>query len=205
HPSRKNIEPLLRGWKLYHDQHPDSVLWLHTLIDADRGGINVTELIRTIGLPSGSLAFTDQFAYFRGLSEARMAQLYWAADALLIPSGGEGFCVPIIEAQSCGIPVLATQYTAMRDHVAAGVLLKTDDPGRSGDFYYVNNYGGEWFRPTAEAIAQAIPVVRQITEDPKTAETARTFALRFDHQYVREHYWKPGLQRIQTIIEGGLR
>jgi len=42
------------------------------------------------------------------LSRAQLASLYTACDVMLHPYRGEGFCMPVLEARSCGLPVLAT-------------------------------------------------------------------------------------------------
>ena len=45
----------------------------------------------------------------RRLSAEEMAGLYSACDILLHPYRGEGFCMPVLEARSCGLPVLITE------------------------------------------------------------------------------------------------
>ena len=40
-----------------------------------------------------------------------MNEVYNAMDIFYLGTSGEGFGIPIIEAMSCGIPVLATDYT----------------------------------------------------------------------------------------------
>lgn len=42
------------------------------------------------------------------LPRDRLASVYTACDLLLHPYRGEGFCLPILEARACGLPVLAT-------------------------------------------------------------------------------------------------
>jgi starch synthase len=47
--------------------------------------------------------------------------LYADADAVVTPSLGEGFGLTIIEAMSCGVPVIATEDSAARDVITDGV------------------------------------------------------------------------------------
>jgi len=49
------------------------------------------------------IAYTDRI-----LTDGEMARLYAAADAVLLPYRGEGFCLPALEALACGTPVIAT-------------------------------------------------------------------------------------------------
>ncbi|MCP4659666.1 MAG: glycosyltransferase family 4 protein, partial [bacterium] len=54
------------------------------------------------------------------LDQAGMAGVYSAFDCLLMPSTSEAFGVPIIEAMACGVPVVASDFVAMRDLVREG-------------------------------------------------------------------------------------
>ena len=57
------------------------------------------------------MIFSDQYTYLLGWPEERMAQLYNAFDVLSLASSGEGFGIPLIEAQACGVPVVScAQY-----------------------------------------------------------------------------------------------
>jgi len=53
----------------------------------------------------------------RGLPFDRMWFLYAAADAFLLTSKAEGLCLPVLEAMACGTPVVATNCTAMPEHL----------------------------------------------------------------------------------------
>jgi glycosyltransferase involved in cell wall biosynthesis len=51
------------------------------------------------------------------LPETRMAELYNSCDCLLHPYRGEGFALPVLEAMSCGLPVIVTSGGATDDFV----------------------------------------------------------------------------------------
>jgi glycosyltransferase involved in cell wall biosynthesis len=51
------------------------------------------------------------------LSPHQLAGVYSACDCLVQPSRGEGFCLPAIEAMSCGLPVIVPSGSAMEDFV----------------------------------------------------------------------------------------
>jgi len=57
------------------------------------------------------------------LSEEGMAQLYNCMDMFVLPTAGEGFGIPTLEAMSCGIPICATNYTTSYE------LIKCEDAG----------------------------------------------------------------------------
>jgi glycosyltransferase involved in cell wall biosynthesis len=61
----------------------------------------------------------------RGLSFDKLWTLYAVADAFLLTSKAEGFGMPMIEAEACGVPVVATDCTAIPEQIF------DDYPGRS--------------------------------------------------------------------------
>lgn len=61
--------------------------------------------------------------------EDTLAQLYCECDALLFPSRLEGFGMVALEAQACGLPVIATNGSALPEvveHGVTGLLCKMD-------------------------------------------------------------------------------
>jgi len=60
--------------------------------------------------------------------EDHMPYLYNACDILLHPSAYEGFGLPVLEAMSCGCPVICSNSTALPELVGnAGILIDTFD------------------------------------------------------------------------------
>ena len=47
-----------------------------------------------------------------GYTTGDMAQIYNCFDALVFPSGAEGFGMPVLEAMACGVPVIYSNYSA---------------------------------------------------------------------------------------------
>jgi glycosyltransferase involved in cell wall biosynthesis len=63
------------------------------------------------------------------VSESGLVACYLAADALVIPSRHEGFCVPLAEAMALSVPVIARAATALPDTLGdAGIAWTEDDP-----------------------------------------------------------------------------
>ena len=40
-----------------------------------------------------------------------MANLYNCMDVFVLPTAGEGFGIPTVEAMACGVPICVTNYT----------------------------------------------------------------------------------------------
>jgi glycosyltransferase involved in cell wall biosynthesis/tetratricopeptide (TPR) repeat protein len=101
------------------------------------------------------------------LPEADLARLYAACDVLVLPSRGEGFGLPVLEAMACGLPVVVTAGGATDDFVppAAGWRIParvTHFPeNRVGDFETV---GRPWYlEPDVEDL---VAILRAVVSDP---------------------------------------
>lgn len=63
------------------------------------------------------------------IDDARLAGLYAHAHCLIVPSLREGFCLPILEAQASGCPVIASNRSVMPEVAGEGALyFDPEDP-----------------------------------------------------------------------------
>ena len=99
-------------------------LWYHTF---ERANVEFvpTRLKNLWGL-DGHVIFSSDMKADSGLRDAEMPYLFKMFDAYLALSGGEGFCIPIVEAYASGVPVLYTDYSG---HAEVGAFA-----GRAVDF-----------------------------------------------------------------------
>lgn len=63
-----------------------------------------------------------------GISDEQLAYLYRKASLLLCTSAHEGYCVPLAEAASCGLPVAALPQAAILETLNGGGLLLEEHP-----------------------------------------------------------------------------
>ena len=79
----------------------------------------------------------------RGIPEEDVWKLYVGSDAFYNLSKAEGLCLPILEAMAVGVPVVATNATAMKESLQdkRGILLDADyiwiDPFGNTNRYFV--------------------------------------------------------------------
>lgn len=67
--------------------------------------------------------------------QEQLASLFASSGVYLCQSEHEGFCVPIIEAQAAGIPVISTNAAALAETAGQGQLI-ADPPRSAADFYF---------------------------------------------------------------------
>ncbi len=74
------------------------------------------------------LGIADRLHLLGHVGEKQLLDAYRSADLFVMPSLHEGFCIPVVEAMACGIPVVAAQATALPETVGdAGLLFRPDD------------------------------------------------------------------------------
>lgn len=119
---RKNIPGQLQAFKAFLEKVPHAKLYLHTFMAANSfnpEGFDLYGLIDNLGL-NDHVIYTDQEEYYAGVTDDTMRIMYSAFDILSECSFGEGFGIPIIEAQACGTPVVGTNFSAIPEVIGEG-------------------------------------------------------------------------------------
>ena len=113
---RKNLDRTIKTMALLRDKIPNAVLLLHLdPNDPAQQMFNIPSLIQRYNLDN-RIVFTGMKAY-KGFGWYQMNEVYNLMDCFLLTTSGEGFGIPIIEAMSCEVPVLATDYTTTQELV----------------------------------------------------------------------------------------
>jgi glycosyltransferase involved in cell wall biosynthesis len=123
---RKRIELALRAAALLRKRHPR----LGVLVTGPLGphspenreyGERLLELRRSLRLDDVvAFCFEQATGDRHPVSDADMAQLYRAADAVLLPSESEGFGLPVLEAGLARAPIICTDLDVLREVAAGG-------------------------------------------------------------------------------------
>jgi glycosyltransferase involved in cell wall biosynthesis len=206
YPPRKNLDRLLKAWAFFVAEHPGSVLYLHTNPYTSTGGPDLTAICEFYGLPYhiGSLkpgqtlkgyavAFPDMYMMDRGeYSTFTLNALYNAADLFLLPSAGEGFGIPALEAQAAGCPVALSDYTAQAELAEAGYRIPIDD---MDDRLITLQYSEQAF-PKVSEIVKAMRWGYEHRGNAEHRARARAFAAFYDTDRVMTRYMMPVFEAV---------
>lgn len=107
---RKMLDRTFKTMSILKDKIPNAVLFLH-LDPNDPAGqmFNMMSIIQRYNLEN-RVVFSGMKAH-EGFDWAKMNEVYNLMDCFYLSTSGEGFGIPIIEAMSCEVPVVATDYT----------------------------------------------------------------------------------------------
>ena len=121
---RKGWDKMFTAVRIFLDRNPEMQregrfrVFAHT--DAQKeGGYNLKLLAKRTGIAK-YLTFQDPFIPIMGLPETLMNRIYNSFDVLMNLSRREGFCLPILEAQACRVPTIATDFSAMTERLNYG-------------------------------------------------------------------------------------
>lgn len=195
-PSRKSYPELLEAFAQFTrtDAGRDALLYLHTDRDGRNHGVALQPLMESLGLTAENVRIVPQYEYLTGLlGDDYMRDAYNACDVLMNPAMGEGFGIPIIEAQACGTPVIVTDNTAMREVGKVGASV-------TGQRMYTPQRSWQTV-PSVEQLVDALTVMRSMSGRKRGA--AREHALGYDADHVAAEYWAPVLERLSARVGAG--
>lgn len=192
-PDRKSFAKSLDAFWHVARKREDVYMYCHTEAAPAGGGRNLEVIAAAIGIPPDRLRFPDPDVWQLGFGRAALAQIYQAFDVLLHPAMGEGFGIPIIEAQACGVPVIVSDHSAMSELCRAGWIVDGDrcwDPVQLAWF----------FDPYVPAIIGALEFAYEQARDDEIRIAAVEFAQAYDADLVTETFWKPALDAIGASL-----
>ena len=164
---RKGIDVLLRAWgrafsaedpvclviKTFPNPHNETKRWLRELKDRFPGHATVE--------------FIDD-----DVDDAAIAALYRRSDALVAPSRGEGFGLPLAEAMRHGLPVITTRHGGALDFCG-------EDNAWLIDFHYayadshLGLFNSAWAEPDEADLVRALKEVHASASAEHTAKSER--------------------------------
>lgn len=187
---RKAPEVLLRA---FAEEFKDSedVLLVLSVFNRDPS-VDVEQQIADLDLPPGAPIVVMLNPKFPA---AQMGSLYRSADCFVLPSRGEGWGMPVLEAMACGLPVIATRWSGPADFLHEGVGYPLEPlrlvPAEARCPYYE---GFEWADPDVE---QLRALMRQVADNP---EAARTKGLAAAAEVASKWTWEHAAAKVKQRL-----
>ena len=188
-PPRKGWGEAFQAFARFRKKHPDAVLYCHT-VAASVSGIDLRPIAASLGIEKHVVMSSD-YAQIAGLyMPPFVAGVMGAADVLLHPSYGEGFGLPVAEAQACGTPVIVGDNSAQSELCGAGWKAECQPVWVPDDMAW-------WHAPRIKSIVDGLERAYRQRGDAKLRARAREFAVQYDADTVAATYWKPALEMLE--------
>jgi GT2 family glycosyltransferase len=188
---RKAAEILLSAYHRAFTRQ-DDVLLLLKVINMDPG-VNVQQEIASMKLAQDGPPVT--LLYNQELPTHQMGSLYRSADCFVLPTRGEGWGIPIIEAMACAKPVIATNWSAhtdfMSEEIAYPLRVARLIPARAKCPYYE---GFRWAEPDQDHL---IHLMRHVYENREEAAAKGKCA---SEVVLANWTWQQAAQKIKNRL-----
>lgn len=197
---RKSFQQVLDAFKQFLVDKPNTLLYIHTDPEFP-GGFNIKQYAEFLGIAS-HIAFPDRYGMRYNTPKEAMNLVYNTFDCLLSPSSSEGFGIPVIEAQACGVPAIVNDWTSMPEMIQEGVTgykVKRNDNLKI--FYPVGSY---FCFPDTQDLYQKMLRVHDMHTDKMGVSARKWIMENYDQDMLFETKWKPFLTRIENEIYGQL-
>lgn len=193
---RKSFQQVLEAFAMFLQRNPNSLLYIHTDPDFP-GGFPLKQLASDLGIAS-RVAFPDRYKQKFETDKEGVNLIYNMFDAYLSPSSSEGFCIPIIEAQACGLPVIVNKWTSMPELIQEGRTGFSVEKGYK-IYYPIGSYLK--FPDKDELYEKMIEVAK--LDKIKAQENAVNFIKEnYDQDVLFETKWIPFFQAREREIYG---
>ncbi len=209
--TRKSFSEAIRAFGLFQKKNPEvkAKLYIHSPAYLGPDSTDLPALAKIHGVSFQDIRTIDTYAFKVGIDDESLSHIYSSFDVYFAPSAGEGFNVPLIEAQACGVPVIVNACTAQTENCGSGWKVDPLVP-------FVPATSTQWWMPDVEGrtcpdcghhtrgLVDALQDAYEMTQNPKKrdkmAKKAVDFAKNFSVLRVRDIYWKPYLQEVLKDI-----
>jgi glycosyltransferase involved in cell wall biosynthesis len=184
----KGWDVLLEAFAAEFGADPGVELWIKTWssnhydFDAIRAEADAC-LRRTLG--EGLDDFPNLHLWQCRLSAADLPRLYQSVHAFVLPTRGEGWCRPLMEAMACGLPTIATAWSGLTafHHARVGYPLASRlEPVSAAGAAEVPAYRGHcWAEPDRDDLRR---LLRRLVASPEAARRRGAAARR----HVARHF-----------------
>lgn len=182
---RKMLDRLVKAFTIFAEDKDDVLLSLHTTvtpIDHTQWGWDLNYLLRRFDL-KGKVRITGHVPY--AFNEYDMSMLYNSFTVYASCSSSEGWGLPVLEAQACGVPCICPDNTSHTELVKGhGELVPCNDSMIAG-------FGEELMLVDVDEFAERLNKLyydRGLVD--KYGSASREFAMNYDWQKVIDEWDK---------------
>lgn len=197
---RKGYDILVKAFSRVFSSSDDVtlVLKITNTMGADFSGVQaeIDQLSREVRPDPPNIIVWSQ-----NVSRQEMPAFYRAADCFVLPSHGEGWSMPIIEAMACGLPVVVTNWSGHTEYANSGNALMINvecfepvppvDPWN--DYVYK---GAMWARPSEHHLEV---ILRSIYANQAGAKNIGRLGR---ESIINNFTWSASCQRIYRHLQG---
>jgi glycosyltransferase involved in cell wall biosynthesis len=187
---RKAVAENLLAFAIFAKKHDDVVLYLHTEPYGKQSGFVLPNILAACGVPPEKVMMVDPIAYTYGISQETLAGIYSGWDVGLFCNYGEGFGIPQVEAQACGVPIITSNFAASAELASPDSFLVNGQP-----FWDAGQH--TWFNiPLVSGIVDALEQAYQRGrgEFPATVQWAKAY----DADKVYKESWQPLIAKLSA-------
>lgn len=203
---RKGYDALIKAYLQTFSRDDDVSLLLVSRYNTDNSGLRTFKAdkeIRSFVEKYGGTSPAHIARCGNPVDEADMPRVYKSCHCLVLPTRGEGFGIPFMEASLCGLPVIATDYSGQKMFLNGdnSYLLKIDrlSPANSTGVHY---WDGQVFPELTdeETIRQLGELMRDVYTNYSSAQM-KNEVLRQNilSQYTCEAVGNVAKQRLEVI------
>jgi len=117
---RKGYLPLIQAWNFWAKYHPDDFLIIKTTPNMVSTKEDVRRFKNHVMIDSRKLPLDSLD------SPPNMFDVYKYANAFIMPTMGEGFCLPLVEALATGLPCIYTNWSGPTDYMNSDIGYPVD-------------------------------------------------------------------------------
>jgi len=190
-PYRKGFMRAFIAIQIFLEQNPDAKkdfrYYIHSWMKMSR---DIPHGAKTMQVHPYGRGCND-YHMLCGVPDKGMARIYGASDVFIHPSQGGGFEIPLLEAMSCGVPVIASDFICMRELAKDHGWLIPYIEGESGaKSLYFSPLDATQIIVDEFKLADALEDAYNHPKKRKAyGRRGREFALKFDWKLVNEMWY----------------
>ena len=186
---RKSITETIDAWAQVFGNDPTFELSIKTnhIMNHEENKQKITEHVRRLEL-------TNVNVWYGNLPTSDMSLLYQRHQVFVLPTKGEGWGLPLIEAAAAGLPIITTMWsgnTEFLNTINSSVvpveydMVPVDCPEYQSFYPTEDQDWGTWAQPRPQSIVQALLYACDFFQDLKTNAIANSDIIRRDFSWAQ--------------------